>query len=324
MDVRNSKRRLGRSPMKSFLIVVAAFALVLTPGVVLAYSTYGGDWETAHPGSTSSSSAGCAMCHSASSTKLWNSYGNALRNEYFANGEDMPAAILTVDAANSDNDPAGATNAAEATANTQPGWVYGPNNTIYDGSGTAISTGVLPPSSITGMLDPVTLVTIGDSAFSPAAVAPKLGGVVQWIPSGSLNHNVHEVGGIFTSGAAKAATYYNRIVSAGTFSYNDEAHPTMTGTIKVKPKTAAAPTGTSFTVTWATTKTNTGAKFNVQYRIGTGAWVNWLMNSSLKKAVFGASGSPIIPVAGTVYGFRVQSGTGTVWSGYSPAKTYTP
>ena len=323
MDVRSSKRRLGRSPMKSFLIVAAAFALVLTPGVVLAYSNYGTDFEAAHPGTQSFVNGDCELCHSESTKSQWNAYGNAVREEFGVTG-DMPSAILNVDAANSDGDPTGATNAAEATANTQPGWVYGPNNSLYDSGGSVVSTGVLPPTSITGKLDPVTLVTIGDSAFAPAAVAPKLGTVVQWIPSGSLNHNVHEVGGIFTSGAAKAATYYNRIVSAGTFSYNDEAHPTMTGTIKVKPKTAAAPTGTSFTVTWATTKTNTGAKFNVQYAIGTGVWKNWYASTGLQKAVFGAGGLPIVPKAGTKYSFRVRSGSSTAWSGYSPAKAYTP
>lgn len=313
--------------MKSFLAVVASFALVLTPGVVLAYSNFGSDWEAAHPGFTSFASASCDLCHSASSQSEWNAYGYAVRTEYLVNGGDMPAAIATVDAQNSDGDPAGATNVLEAAANAQPGWTAGPNNTIYDASG-VVATGQLPPTGIRAIdpVTPVTVVSISDTAFSPAAVAPTLGGYVLWVRgSGSLSHNVAEVHGIFSSGAATTgAIWYTRSVSAGTFSYLDKAHTAMKGTIKVKPKTAAAPIGNPFTVTWATTKTNTGTKFNVQYRTGTGVWKSWRMNTSLKKAVFGASGKPIIPKAGTTYGFRVQSGTGTVWSGYSPIKTFTP
>jgi hypothetical protein len=324
MDIKSARRR--RFPLRSVVTMTAVLALVLTPGIVLAFSGFGTDWETAHPGSTSFTNASCELCHSASTKSNWNAYGNAVRAEYFANGQDMPGAIATVDALNSDGDPTAKSNAAEALANTQPGWRYGPNNTIYNANGGVVSSGQLPPSSITGLLDPVSLVSISDTAFTPASVAPKVGGVVQWIRgSGTISHNVAEVGNIFTSGTpTTAAIWYNRIVSAGTFTYHDDAHLALVGTIKVKPTVTATPTGVPFTVTWATTKTNTGTKFNVQYQIGTGAWVNWYTNTTLKKAVFGASGLPIVPVAGTTYGFRIQSGTGTVWSGYSPLKTYVP
>jgi plastocyanin len=316
-----SKDRFGRISVRG-LVTIAVLAIVLAPGVVLAYSSFGSNWETAHSGSTSFANADCALCH-AGSNSTWNAYGNALRTEYNSNGNNMAAAIKTVDSKNSDADPTGATNAAEAKANTQPGWVYGPFNSTYDAGG-LLSTTALPPGTINGLLDPVTLVTIGDAAFSPTPVTVKLGGVVQWKPSGSLSHNVYEVGGIFTSGAATTATYFNRTFSAGTFSYTDQSHPTMTGVVKAKMKTASAPSGTPFTVTWATAKTNTGARFNVQYKVGTGAWKPWLTNVTSLKGVFGAAGSPIVPKAGTKYSFRVQSGTGTVWSGYSPTAAFTP
>jgi plastocyanin len=318
------KRSLARIPVKSLVGAIAVMALVLAPGAVLAFSSFGADFETQHPGSTSFAFADCELCHSADSHSEWNAYGQALRDEYSSNGQDMGAAIATVDSLDSDGDPTASTDGAEAEANTQPGWVYGPFNTIYDSNGAVISSTALPPGSITALLDPVTLVTIGDSAFSPTPVTVKLGKVVQWKPSGTGSHNVFEVGGIFSSGAASTATYYNRTVSAGTFTYIDQAHPTMKGVIKVKPKISAAPTGATFTVTWASTKTNTGTKFTVQYKVGTGAWTNWLRNTSLKKAVFGANGTPIKPALGKKYTFRVQSGTGTVWSGYSPTSAYTP
>jgi hypothetical protein len=315
-----------RIPVKSLLGVIAVVALVLAPGAALAFGGFGNDFDTAHPGTASFTNGDCQLCHG-SSTSTWNAYGNALRIEYNNNGNDMPAAIATVDTQNSDNDPVGASNAAEAKANTQPGWVYGPFNTTYDGNGAVISSTVLPPGGIIGLLDPVTLVVISDTGFSPTPVMVKLGGVVQWRPSGSStsnSHNVYEVGGIFTSGTASTATYYNRTMSAGTFNYLDQSHSTLTGQIKVKPKISAAPTGATFTVTWASAKTNTGTKFNVQYKVGTGAWTNWLKNTSSLKAVFGAGGSPIKPALGKKYSFRVQSGTGTVWSGYSPTGAYTP
>lgn len=317
MRVRNGTRRPGRFALG----VIAAIAVALAPGVVLAYSGFGSDWEAAHPGSTSYASADCELCHGGSND-TWNAYGWALRVEYQSNGEDMPAAIAAVDPANSDADFTGSKNAAEAGADTQPGWTYGPKNTIYDSGGTP-TNGQLPPNGI-GLLDPVILVTISDDAFTPAVIAPKLGGGVQWIRgSGSHSHNVAEVSDIFRSGApTTGAIFYNRIFSAGTFSYESENFTAMDGTVKVKPKTSAKGTGATFTVTWATTKTNTGTKFNVQYKVGTGVWKSWLSNSSLKKAVFGASGSPIVPKAGTKYSFRVQSGTGTAWSGYSPQKAF--
>ena len=319
MRMRNRVPRRGRFALG----VIVAIGLALAPGVVLAYSSYGGDWEAAHAGSTSYANAGCELCH-AGSNDTWNTYGNALREEYNSNGQDMPAAIATVDGQNSDADVTGSSNTAEATADTQPGWTYGPNNTTFDSAGSP-STGQLPPSGI-GLLDPVTLVTITDDAFTPAAIAPKLGGVVQWIRgSGNHSHNVAEASAIFRSGApTTGAIFYNRTFSAGTFSYACETHATMKGTVKVKPKTSAKPAGTPFTVTWATAATNTGARFKVQYKVGTGAWTTWFANTTAKKAVFGASGAPITPVAGTKYSFRVQSGTGTLWSGYSPAKAFTP
>lgn len=319
MHVESKTPRRGRFALG----VIAALAVALAPGVVLAYSNFGSDWEAAHAGSTSYSNASCELCH-AGSNDTWNAYGHALREEYNTNGGDMAAAIATVDGTNADADVTGSTNLTEADADTQPGWTYGPKNTIYDSAGSP-TTGQLPPTGI-GLLDPVTLVTISDDAFTPAAIAPKIGGVVQWVRgSGNHSHNVAEASRIFRSGAATTGPiFYNRTFSAGTFSYACETHAAMKGTVKVKPKTSAKPAGTAFTVTWATAATNTGSRFKVQYKVGTGAWTNWLPNTTAKKAVFGASGAPITPVAGTKYSFRVQSGNGTVWSGYSPIKAFTP
>ena len=310
--------RAGRGVLAAAVVA----AVVLAPGAVLAFSSYGNTWDAAHAGSTSHTNAGCQLCHG-NTTSQWNAYGYALRTEYESNGNDMAAAIATVDSKNSDGDPTGSTNAAEAKANAQPGWVYGPFNAIYDAGG-VVSTTATVPGGVTGKLDPVTLVTIGDAAFSPTPVTVKLGGSVQWVPGGSGSHNVYEVGGIFSSGSASTATYFNRLFSAGTFSYLDQSNPTMTGVVKAKMKTAASPTGNPFTVTWATAKTNTGTRFNVQYKVGTGSWKTWLSNTTALKGVFGAKGSPIVPAAGKKYSFRVQSGTGTVWSGYSPTASFTP
>jgi hypothetical protein len=289
----------------------------------LGYSSFLGDWSSAHP-TSSSDDANCQLCHG-QTTSQWNAYGQAVKVEFNANGGDMAAAIATVDKMDSDSDPTRASNLKEAKANTQPGWTYGPNNTVYNSSGTP-TTGVLPPASVGGLLlDPVTLVTISDDAFTPAATKVKLAGTVEWVRAvGSVNsHNVAEVGGIFRSGDPTAdPIFYDRTFSAGTFRYECEIHAGMAGAVKVKPRTSAKPRGTPFTLTWATAKTDTGTRFAVQYRVGKSAWRTWKKSTTAFKAVFGASGKPVTVKAGTIYGFRVRSGEGTTWSRWSPIVTF--
>ncbi len=226
---------------------------------------------------------------------------------------------------NSDADPAKANNLAEITANTQPGWTYGSTNKVYNSSGGV--TLVSPPGTVTGNLDPVTQVAVGDNLYSPVTVAPKMGTRVHWSrAAGAIgSHNVAEVGGIFSSGAPTTGPIdYTVTFSAGTFKYACTTHPTQTGTVKVAPVISAAPSGLTFTVTWATLLTTSGAKWDVEYRIGTlGAWTPWMSDTTALKGVFGKNGLPVTVVSGATYYFRVESKSPTASSEFSPIKSFT-
>ena len=195
-----------------------------------------------------------------------------------------------------------------------------------NGSGTVTHNNPVP-GSVTGLIDPVTNVAISDNAFTTNDVTIALGGSVRWSrASGTGNHNVYQVNGIFTSGAPTTGTIeYVRTFSAGTFNYWCQVHTTaMQGVVRVKPKVGAAPTGLPFTVTWASAITNTGTLFDVQYKIGSGSWQNWKVDTTSFKGVFGKSGSPVTVVAGTKYTFRVASQSGVATSAWSPTKSFTP
>jgi len=304
--------------------VVAIIVVVLVPTVVFAKSPFLSDWSTKYPSSTSDDNASCQICHG-SSTSTYNPYGWAIKQQYDVSG-DIVAAISSAEAANSDADPTVSSNLKEITANTQPGWTYGAHNDIYSGSGTVTHNNPVP-GSVTGLIDPVTNVAISDNAFTPSDLSVAMGASVRWSrAAGSVgSHNVTEVGGIFTSGAATTGPIdYVRTFSAGTFNYRCSVHTTMQGFVRVKPKTGAAPTGLPFTVTWGSALTNTGTLFDVQYKVGAGAWTNWKVDTTSFKAVFGKGGAPVTVVAGTKYSFRVASQSGTATSLWSPTKTFTP
>lgn len=134
--------KIGRVPL---VAILALAGVLLIPAIALAQPTDQDDFETTYPSSTSTTLAGCQLCHG-STNKLFNPYGKA----YFDSAYDFAA----IESANSDVDPTGSTNIQEINAGTQPGWTSGPNNTIYNTDGTLNATNQNPPAGI-GTLDPV-------------------------------------------------------------------------------------------------------------------------------------------------------------------------
>lgn len=317
--------RSSRAKRAPLLALLAVMVVVLVPAVGSARSPYATDWSNKYPSSSSDNNAGCQLCHG-SSTSTWNPYGWAIKQQYDVSG-DIVAAIASAETVNSDADPTVSSNLKEITANAQPGWTYGAHNDVYDSNGSVTHNNPVPVN-VTGLIDPVTNVAVSDNTFTPSDLSIAMGASVRWsraaLSTGS--HSVTEVGGIFTSGApTTGAIDYVRNFSAGTFHYWCSVHTTaMQGYVRVKPKTAAAPTGLPFTVTWATATSNTGTLFDVQYKIGTGSWVDWKVDTATFKGVFGKSGSPVTVVAGTKYSFRVHSQSGVVVSLWSPTKAFTP
>jgi plastocyanin len=185
----------------------------------------------------------------------------------------------------------------------------------------ALLTGVLA-SSVSAA---TTQVDVHDSKrFLPGSVTQTVGGSVHWQASGIDDHSVTSDQGLFDTGAAAAGVNFTRTFSAGTFPYHCEKHGPdgMRGTVRVAPQVLAAPAGLPFTVKWAAAGTNTGTSFDVQYRVGSGAWKSWKANSSAKSAVFGKRSAPVRLVRGKTYSFRATSEQGTARSSVSPVKTF--
>jgi plastocyanin len=186
-----------------------------------------------------------------------------------------------------------------------------------------VLTGLLASSVSAATLN----VDVNDGRFfSPRAVNQTPGGSVHWLASGVDDHSVTSDQGLFDTGAPAAGVDFTRTFSAGTFPYHCRKHGinggTMLGVVTVAPQVAAAPTGLPFTVKWATAASNTGAGYDVQYRIGSGTWRNWKSNTSAPSAVFGARSNPVAVARGKTYSFRVVSRTGTAKSGLSPVKSF--
>jgi len=121
--------------------------------------------------------------------------------------------------------------------------------------------------------------------------------------------------GNISPGVTKSAT----INSAGAYGYHCAIHPTMTGTVKVPIKVgpASGTTATTFTITMATTAATGNFVYDVQERVGSGAWMNYVTGVTAKSVSFKPS------TTGT-FSFRSRLRDKTVsgkFSGWSPKKT---
>lgn len=159
--------------------------------------------------------------------------------------------------------------------------------------------------------------------FSPANITAAVGGSVHWTGQAS-EHSVLHNARVFDSGTPVAFLDYRRSFSAGTFAYHCAKHGlAMSGQVRVAPQVLAKPAGLPFTVRWGTAASNTGNRFQVQYRIARGPWKTWLGNTTLRSRVFGAKSSPVRVQRGKTYSFRVVSKTSsTAKSGLSPVKSF--
>jgi plastocyanin len=181
----------------------------------------------------------------------------------------------------------------------------------------------------------VTEVSIQDStnSFSPNDVRVGVGHSVRWKQNRSNEpHNVRQDRRLFYSGAATTGSIdFTVKFSAGTFHYYCVFHgfPTggMDGNVRVPVRTRAAPDGPPFTVQWAARGTQSGNRFDVQFRVGSGKWRVWRRSSTARRAVFGRNAKPVRVRAGRKYSFRARSRQGTNVnrvSGWSPVRSFTP
>ena len=166
------------------------------------------------------------------------------------------------------------------------------------------------------------------TSFSPDRVRVGPGGDVRWSKgAGGLMHNVREDGGLFRSGEPTAGPIdFSATFSAGTFHYFCEIHGGesggMDGVVKVPPRTRKAPAGPPFTVAWASSGSETGDRYDVQYRVAAGPWRFWHRDTSARRGTFGSKGEPKAVRSGTSYSFRARSGDGSAESRWSPKVSF--
>ena len=180
-----------------------------------------------------------------------------------------------------------------------------------------------PPPALGAGVD----VTVDDAGlrFMPDRVTRSSGVGITWHKSGGF-HNVSSVDGMFRSGAPTSSAFtFTRTFSGGTFRYVCEVHPSqMRGTVRVRPRARAAPSGAPFSLRWASPATDTGSAFTVQYRVADGRWRTWRQRTSSRAAVFGRNAVPVRVRPGTLYAFRVKSLLADASSRFSPVRRFRP
>jgi len=80
-----------------------------------------------------------------------------------------------------------------------------------------------------------TIITVNDSAFSPAAITVNVGAEVVWQNGGKSTHNViFDDGSVKSPDIAPGDVASHKFTKAGTFRYHDSHNPLLTGTIIAK------------------------------------------------------------------------------------------
>ena len=169
-------------------------------------------------------------------------------------------------------------------------------------------------------------IKVGDNFFKPASVNVRVGDSVRWVatPASFEVHNVREESKLFYSGSLRSNIDFKARFSAGKFRYFCELHVSsgMRGVVNVPATVTAAPQGLPFTVRWATGKTKTGGKYDVQFRIGTKRWRTWKTNATTGSGVFGKGRKPVAVVNGKKYSFKARSQNKKGASHWSPPRSF--
>ena len=177
-------------------------------------------------------------------------------------------------------------------------------------------------------------VAIHDNYYSPEVRRVAVGDSVHWLRAGDSNgfHIVREDGRLFWSGRSTGGPIDYRVVfSAGTFHYYCSTHgypvdvddKGMEGFVRVPVSISRLPGGLPFTVRWATDASATGGAYDVQFRVGSGAWRTWKKDVTNNKGEFGRDAKPVRVRDGVRYSFRARSQGGPNVSGWSPVASLT-
>ena len=160
--------------------------------------------------------------------------------------------------------------------------------------------------------------------FDPSVISKPEGTTFAWQNNDSIAHTSTQDGALSlwnTSAINGGQTKSVTVASAGLYPYHCSFHPTMTGTVRVPIKVSATSgtTATTFTITMATTAATGSFVYDVQRRVGSGAWVDYMTGATAKSVSFK-------PSATGTYSFRSRlrnTSVANATSGWSPKKTIT-
>ena len=148
-----------------------------------------------------------------------------------------------------------------------------------------------------------TPVSVVDFAFNPKTIKIAQGGAVNWMNTGTRTHTATQDAplSLFDTGsiAPGATSAGAMLTAAGIYAYHCTFHPIMTGSIKVPVKVAptSGTTLTVFKITLATQAAPSGSVYDVQEKVGDGAWAAYATGVTTATTTFKATS------AGT-YAFR--------------------
>jgi plastocyanin len=206
---------------------------------------------------------------------------------------------------------------------------------LLAGGLTLAATCLVPAVAQAGVSHQITVEAEGQDLFSPELVTGNVNGdyVFEWTwGAGTTDeHNVREDSKLFYSGEpTDASEPFDISGSAGTFHYYCEVHGSksggMDGEIVLRPNLGfPVPDPEVINILWASSDSETGNQYDVQYKVGKRDWKYWKKNTANGGALFGKNGKPVTVNPDKVYKVRARSEKASNpkrRSGWSPALTF--
>ena len=160
--------------------------------------------------------------------------------------------------------------------------------------------------------------------FDPAITKGAMGSTFAWKnndPTFTHTSTQNIPLGLWDTGSIVPGITKSTVIAyAGSYAYHCNFHPTMTGTVKVPVivSPASGTTSTTFTIKLATKAPPSPYVYDVQKKVGSGAWANYRVGVTTITVAFH-------PLATGTFSFRsrLRNTSTAASSGYSPAKTIT-
>lgn len=175
-----------------------------------------------------------------------------------------------------------------------------------------------------------TITLLDDNTFSPRNATLDLGAGSfdwEWGPGGVGTAAIHDViqqRRLFDSGAAvrERPGGFSVTASAGGYPYYCSIHLGMTGKVGVRPVAGDRTSGGGVRVSWASSDTTTGNRFDVRYRAQR-KWRLWRKSTRKQSGTFGRKGKPV-RVKRKGVRLQVRSRARKKRSAWSPTLTLRP